>query len=284
MRIWLAVVAVLLVMRAPAALADRDPQSGAPLPPGKQPTPSPISDHFALTGAFYYPLFHTTLRADPTQSATVINGTTLSAEHYLGMQERPAMGLVEAMLRPRERSKLRLDFFEQDRDGSVLLASPVVFGNQVFAAGQQLQSTLNWRMVTVTYTYSFYRSERLEIGTGLAVYALDMSAQLQVLANSQQQTETASGAAPALPLDVSWLISRRFSFNAHGAYFKANVHNFDGSLTDLHTDCQFRWTPNFATGFGYSSVRTSLTRTSGSNPGYLNESIKGPQAFLRFSF
>jgi hypothetical protein len=282
MRSWLAVVVVLVAIRAPAALADRDPQSGAPLPPDRQQPASPITDHFYVLAAFYDPQLRTYLQADPSDVTT---GTPLSGEHTLGLPARPGYGVVEAMVRARERNKVRLDFFETDRTGSVLLTSPVVFGNQVFPAGEQLQSSLNWRMFSVTYTYSFYRSDRLEIGTGLAVYTLDMQATLGIPVLGQQQVETASGALPALPLDLTWRISRRFSFTAHDAYFKATFHNFRGWVADLHEDAQFRWTPNFAIGAGYTSTRTSLVRTGGSSsPGNVFMSISGPQAFVRFSF
>jgi hypothetical protein len=284
MRSWLAVVVVLVALRAPAALADRDPQSGAPLPPARQVPASPITDHFYVSAALFDPQLRTYVTADPTPPS-LITGTPLSGEHDLGLPARPAYGVVEAMVRARERNKVRLDFLEADRTGSLLPASPVVFGNQVFPAGFPLQSELDWRMFSVTYTYSFYLSDRLEIGSGLAVYTLDMQARLSAPSLGQQQLETASGAAPAVPLDFTWRISRRFSFTAHEAYFHATVHDTSGWIADLHEDVQFRCTPNFAIGAGYTSTRTSLTRSgNSSSPGQVFMSISGPLAFLRFSF
>jgi hypothetical protein len=284
MRSWLAVVVVLVALRAPTALADRDPQSGAPLPPSRQQAASPITDHFYVSVSVYDPQLRTYLQADPTPPS-LITGTPLSGEHELGLPARPTYGIVEAMVRARERNKVRLDFFEADRSGSLLPANPVVFGNQIFPAGSPLQSELDWRMFSVTYTYSFYRSNRLEIGSGLAVYTLDMQARLSVPALGQAQLETASGAAPAVPLDLTWRISRRFSFTAHDAYFHVTVHDTSGWIADLHEDVQFRWTPNFAIGAGYTSTRTSLTRNgNSSSPGHVFMSVSGPVAFLRFSF
>jgi hypothetical protein len=47
MRLSCSAAAVLLVLHAALALADRDPQSGEPLPPKKHKNSSPITDHFA---------------------------------------------------------------------------------------------------------------------------------------------------------------------------------------------------------------------------------------------
>jgi len=279
-----AYVAVLLALSAAPAFADRDPQSGAPLPPGPAQDATPINDHASLSGVFYDVHFHTTLQSNPTVAGLVTTGTPLNAENDLGMPADKALGAIEGMVRPRERHRVRVAFLQADRSGSVLLANPVVFGNQTFAPGQQLDSSLNWRMGSVAYTYSFYRSANLEIGAGIAAYVLDMQADLKVLATAQEQVETASGGMPAVPLDLTWCFARHFSLSVRGAYFKANFHSYNGSVSEVHTETQYRWTPNFSTGFGYTTTRMSLTRTSGSNPGYLNAELHGPQAFFRVSF
>jgi hypothetical protein len=189
------------------------------------------------------------------------------------------------MLRMRERNRLRVDYFESYRSGGVLIGNPVIFGNQTFPAGTQLASSFDWRLITVTYTYSFWRSDRLEIGSGLAGYAVQLTAQLQAPATFQQQTVSASGAVPAIPLDVSWRVSRRFSLTARAAYFRATVKGDFGEVIDLHSDAQFRWNANLTTGVGYWSTRTALTRSSTStSPGVVHFDINGPEAFVRFSF
>ncbi len=284
MRSWLPLAAVLVVLQTTVAHADRDPLSGAPLPAAQQETPSPITDHLYLSASFFDPGYRTSLRADPTPPAAVPTGTPLNGEHDLGFPGHQQLGLVEAMLRVRERNRVRVDYFESDRNGGVLLANPVIFGNQIFPAGTQLASSFDWRLITVTYTYSFWRSDRLEIGSGLAAYALQLTAQLQAPATFQQQTVTASAGVPAIPLDVSWRVSRRFTLTARGAFFRATIKDFHGELVDLHSDAQFRWNKNFTTGVGYWSTRTALTRSSTSSPGVAHFDVTGPEAFVRFSF
>lgn len=290
MRIRPLLAAVLFVSQAvpvqadPDPYANRDPYSGAPLPPAPLQRPSPITDHFYVAVSFFYPRFNTFIRADPSQPSTVKSGTPLDGEEDLGWPARLAQGRVEAMVRMRERNKLRVDYFEADRSGSVLLTNPVIFGNEVFAAGQQLESSLDWRMISVTYTYSFYRSERLEVATGLAGYAIETKAQAAVAATFQQQTVSASGGFPVLPLEVTWCPSRRWSFNARGAYFKANIHDFSGWLEDVHADAQYRLNPDFALGLGYSLLHASLERSSTTSPGRVDMNVPGPEAFIRFSF
>ena len=286
MRNWLAVAAVALAIPTAPAFADRDhdPNSGAPLPPHRHETPSPITDHFYIRGTFYDPQVRTHFRIDPSQAAPGMTGTPVNGENVLGLPNRLRQGRVEFMFRLRERSKVRVDYFEADRSGSKVLANDVVFGNQTFAAGQRTRTSLDWRQFDITYGYSLVRNDRFEVGTGLGIYFLQVDAIGEVPAQKQRQEVTAGTPFPALPLDLTWRISSRWAATARGAYLKATLSGFRGWYADLHEDIQYRWNPNFAIGLGYSAIRTSLTRRGGSFPGAFAMSISGPEAFVRFSF
>jgi hypothetical protein len=284
MRIWLALAAALLAAPIAPVLADRDPQSGAPLPPHQAEKPSPITDRFYVSAAFYAPAVHTSLRLDPTGAAPGVFGTTLDAERDLGLPSRLDQGVVEFMFRMRERSKLRVDYFEADRSANYLLANSVVFGNEIFLAGQMAQSSIDWRAFGLTYTYSFYRSDALEIGTGLGVYFLQAQATVAVLAESESQSVSGADPIPTLPLDFTWCISSRFALTAHANYVEARIDDASGSLTAVHSELQYRWNPNFSIGAGWSEMRIALERIGGSTPGAVAMRFSGPQVLLRFSF
>jgi len=284
MRIWPRAGAALLLSEAAPAWAERDPNSGAPLPPPERPPASPLTDHFYVRATFFAPHLNTDLRVDPSNAPPGVTGTPLNAERDLGLPSRLYQGEVEFMFRLRERSKVRVSYYEADRSGSMVLTNPIVFGNQTFAAGQLVQSSLDWQMFDITYTYSLYRSERLEVGTGLGIYLLQVKARGYVPATFQEQDVSAAGPFPALPLDLVWRISSRFALSARTAYLKAILNGFNGWFADSHADVQYRWIPNFALGLGYSSIRTSLTRKGGSFPGAFAMDIGGPEVFVRFSF
>ena len=284
MRIWLAAIAVLFATLSAPALADRDPLSGAPLPPQGQEIPSPITDHFYASAALYSPNVKTNLRVDPSNAAPGVTGTPLNAERDLGLPARLTQGRVEFMFRLGERSQVRMDYFEADRTADHVLANTIVFGDQTFAQGSTTHTSLDWKLFGLTYTYSFYRTNRLEIGTGVGVYFLQANAQGAVPAQNQSQEESAADPFPTLPLDLAWRISRRIAFTGHVNYLKATLSQFSGWLADSHGDFQFRCNPNLSLGVGYTSMRTSYKRNNGSFTGSLYLSYNGPEAFVRFSF
>jgi hypothetical protein len=182
---------------------------------------------------------------------------------------------------------VRFEYYEADRSGSKVLANDIVFSNQVFLAGELEQSSIDCRQLDISYTYSFIRNQRFEVGTGLAVYFLQVDMiiyQQQPFAIALRQEASGASPFPALPLDLTWCISSRWAATAHGAYLKANVSGIRGWYADYHEDVQYRWNPNFVVGVGYSTTRTSLTQSGGTFPGYYNLSISGPEAFIRLSF
>ncbi|HXZ60180.1 MAG TPA: hypothetical protein VEG26_08330 [Steroidobacteraceae bacterium] len=285
MRIWLAVAAVVLAAQAPLAHADRDKLSGAPEPPQKPERSSPIHDHFYILGAFYSPVVHTNVRIDPTTGVPPGTlGTPVNAERDLGLPSRLHQGRVEFMFRLRERNKLRVEYYEADRSATQQLANNIVFGDQTFLAGQVVQSSVNWRTFGLTYTYSLYRSDRFEVGTGLGVFFMEAETMGAVPATGQATDKSAAEPLPTLPLDLTWCISRRFSVTARGNYVKAALNGFNGSYTELHGDLQYRWNPYFSLGVGFTSMRLDLSGDANTVPGVVDMSFKGPEAFIRFSY
>lgn len=287
MRNWLApAAAALFALKVATALAsDHDPNSGRPLPPDhKHKTPSPINDRFYVRGTYYPDHVKTILRIDPRGGRTPLLGTTVSAERDFGLPSRLNTGQAELMFRLRERNKLRVNYYEVDRNATHRLAQTVNFGDQTFAVNSLLSSQLDWRILGLTYTYSIFHNDRFELGTGLAAYLLQAQALAQVNATQQRQQVSGVGAFPTIPLDFAFRISQRWAVTWRGQYFHAAFNNFDGWLADIHEDVQYRWKPNFAIGVGYSSLRAKLSLHTGHFPGAFSMSLEGPEAFFRVSF
>jgi hypothetical protein len=285
MRIWLALAAAIVAVQTAPAVAERDPNSGAPLPPSKNhETPSPITDRFYVEGIYYAPQVNTQIRIDPHNAPPGVVGTTLNAERDLGLDSRLNQGRMELMFRLRERNKLRVDFLEVNRSATHQLVQQIDFGDERFPANALVLSFIDWRIFGLTYTYSIYRSDRLEIGTGLGIHLLQAEARADVTTTQQRQDVSGAGAFPTIPLDFAWRISRRWAVTARAQYLHAALHNFDGWLADVHEDVQYRWKPNFAVGVGYSSIRAKLDLHTGNFPGGFALSLEGPEAFFRVSF
>jgi hypothetical protein len=282
MRIWLSSAVVLIALQALPAHAERDPLSGAPVAPSKKrEISSPITDRFYVKGSFFNPAIRTSLRVD-TQADTP--GTILGTEKDLGMKGRVPQGRIELMFRLRTRNRLRVDYFATDRSGDHLLQRQIQFGDQRFDINDRATSNLDWRVFSLTYTYSFLRTDRFELGLGIALHMLEAQARGEVVAKQLRQEVSGSGAFASIPLDFTWRISRRFAFVARGQHLRATVGGTQGSLSDYHADFQYRWKPNFSVGVGYSTLKYFLAVNDASFPGEFHMDVRGPEAFFKVSF
>ena len=281
------------VVSALAALLLNVAQAQAPDGPPAQTTadgltsfrgeiPSPITDHFYMRISDFVGTINTRLRIDPT--GMPYGGTPLSAESDLGLPGKENQGRFELMFRLRERNKLRVDYFQADRNGDTVLTHPIIFGNQTFASTDEVFTELDWRMMGFTYTHSFVYSDRFELGAGLGVHLIDADARGSVPATLQNHETSAAIGVPTLALDAVWRISRRWAITARGQYLHVAINNFSGSLGDYHADFQYRWAAPFAIGAGYSIIRAAYDAPTQHNPASFALNIHGPELFARISF
>ncbi|HEV7442164.1 MAG TPA: hypothetical protein VGO18_06180 [Steroidobacteraceae bacterium] len=268
--------------------AEHDRWSGAPIKPDKnRNTPSPITDRFYVRGTFFNPAITTTLRIDtqsPGPGLAGTLGTPVSGEKDLGLDSRNPQGRIEIMFRLRERNRLRVDYFESNRRGDHVINRQILFGNETFAVNDRVTSSVQWRQFGLTYTFSVLRTDRFELGLGLAVHFVEAEARGQVVAKRLRQDVSGAGAFPTIPLDFTWRISRRFAMVARAQYLRASVNNFEGSMGDYHADFQYRWKPNFSVGAGYTDMRSFLQVNDAHFPGLFRQHVRGPEAFFKVSF
>jgi hypothetical protein len=251
-------------------------------PPPKRPAdPSPITDHLALEALFFWGRVNT---FGQFNSGTGVVGTPLSAEKDLGLNNQAYQPRFELMFRLRPRHRLRVNFFDLRRNGSTTLDSTILFGDQAFQAGRPLRSSINWRQMDVTYTYSFLRGERYELGAGLAVHLLEAEAIAQQPGTPLRTDYNQAGPFATVALDGSYLIAKHWSFNARANYMHITVHNFTGELEDYHADVQYRWRRNFAVGAGYDYSQAEVDIRNRDPSGIVRLRINGPQLFLRVSY
>ena len=272
-------IAALWVVSA-AALAQQSPLD----PPPRVPPPpaSPITDRLAIRAGAFIGSLSTQGQVDDPNSTTP--GTQISWEQDLGLTPDLHQGRVEFIFRLRERNRLRVDMWEVNRSTVATPASNIVFGSIVLTPADQVDSTFNWRQIDVTYTYSVLRGARYELGAGIGAHAIQAESDERVWARGAHESFTGAWPFATVALDGTWLITRRFSFNARAQYLSLNVNSNSGALGDYHADVQFRWRPNLAFGIGYASTHARVEVRNSNPNGDITFNTHGAELFVRASF
>ena len=171
----------------------------------------------------------TTLRADST---TGVEGTVVNGEDQFGLDKSDYEPKFEVMVRAGTRNRLWLNYFTLDRDGSTVVQEPIVFRNVVLQPGEPLQSSLDLRLLSLTYGYSFWHGEKLELAATLGVSSVEINAQAKVATAlvHVNETETAAGPFPTPGLAATWAMSKHFYLDGRVQYLNLHISDLDGSL------------------------------------------------------
>jgi hypothetical protein len=269
-------VCVLLIGLAGAAVAE-----DAPAPPPPLSLPSPITDHFALSGIYFLGHVATTGHVN---AGSGIPGTPFNAEQILGLTDEVYQPRFEIMFRLEDRGRLRVDFFDLRRNGASVLDEQLQYGDQTFVLGDKLVSTFDWRQMDLTYTYSFLRTEHFELGAGAGVHLIEAYASVEVPSTPNRDEFSGAGPFATLALDGTWAISQRWAISARAQYLNLSVGSLTGTLGDYHGDVQYRWRRHMAFGLGYERSQAQLQVRNEDPSGVLQLTIRGPEAFVRVSF
>jgi hypothetical protein len=244
---------------------------------------SPTDEHVRITLGAVHLSSKTTLRAD---SSTGVPGTVLDGEQSFGLDKSDFEVKFQAMVRIATRNRLSFDYFSLDRTGNTIAQTPIEFRNVLFIPGDPLQTKLSLRTLGITYGYSFWHGEKLELAGTFGVHVTDISTMAKVQTQTRHiiQTDDQAGPIPTLGLDATWVPSRRFYVDGRAQYLTVHVSDVSGSLGIYDVDALYRYRPNVSFGVGYSAVVAKISSTTGSKAGVFNFNTHGPEMFFRVAF
>jgi hypothetical protein len=242
---------------------------------------SPFEDHFRLTVAFLSMSSETELRLDADDGS---QGTLVSAEADLGLREQSEQADVEAELRIRERHRIRFGYFRLDRSAAKTIDRQILFGNEVFDAGDLVESRLDWREFSITYGYTFLRTAHFELYGSFGLHLVEMSAQGEVAADDIREEESEAAPIPALGLGTLVRFSDRFHGEARVDYLTANVDQFDGTVLDARAAVLYRFNRNLAVGAAYMLMEREGNSEDIGDSGHFSLKNSGPELFMRVAF
>lgn len=266
------------------ALADTPARASDTLVPALPSPVSPVTDRFALRASYYRGSVDTKVRID---ADALTPGTLVDAEETLGLDDSVDQGRMELYLRMGERFRLRFDYFKLNRYAATVLDEDLIFGDETFLAGENIESSLDYRSLSFTFLYSFLRRENFELAAGIGVNLLEAEAAGEAVDRNAREEESGVAPLPTLALDGSWRFARRWSANARGQYFSATYDDIDGTLSEWHLDVQYRWKPNLAIGLGYTLLDVDVNIDPNADhdfPGLFRLKSSGPELFIRASF
>jgi hypothetical protein len=245
-----------------------------------QPDPHVIEDRFRVEVMALSAGIDTDLRIDPT---LVTPGTEINAEEDLGLSDTKMLPLAEITLLPGDRHLLRLSGFGLRRNAQQVIDRTIVFDEQTYNPGEQVDSTLNLTMIGLTYGYSIAQTRSLDIALTFGLQVIEVEANAVVRRRVVRDAETGVTPLPLAGIEGRYDFNERWSVEARGQYLSVEFDEIDGSVLDMRAALTWRKNPHLVFGVGYRSFAVEVDSRDIDTPGLVDLHMAGPLLFLRAS-
>jgi hypothetical protein len=246
----------------------------------------PLNNHVSLDLGSFVLTTDTQISVDGTAGQ---RGTDINLEHDLGLKNKTSFRL-DGYWRFAKKHKLRVMYFEQNRNATRTISKDIQFRDQLFTVNSDVTLNFKTSVGELAYEYAFLKREHYELSGTIGLHNLSFDLGLSTVPSSGgtgqslSQTAKADGPLPVLGLRYLWRISDAFYLSAAGQFFKIKVSPYDGSLQDYNLGVTWMPWDHFGVGLGYNQFRTSLSVESTRFNGKIVWKYGGLRAWLAVTF
>lgn len=179
----------------------------------------------------------------------------------------------------------RLDFatFEIDRSGREVLLLEVDLGDQSYSIGETLVTDIDYKVFRVSYGYSFYRSDRVELGISAGLHLTTYDFDYRLEEGSSDDSADATGPLPMFGLRMSYALTPRWGVHFLSESFYIEIDDaYKGSFSISEIDIEYRFNDYFTLGAGIARFSTDLDADDSGWKGSITDSHRGILGYATF--
>lgn len=244
------------------------------------PKPRVVEDRFRAEVNFIWAGVDTQLRVDPSN---IQRGTQISAEDDLGLDDTELMTQAELTLLPGDHHLIRFSALNTRRSAQKNIDRQIRFDDQVYVAGERVDSEMNISMFGLTYGYRFLASNRAEVTASFGIQIASVETNAVVRSRVVREAEDGVAPLPLVGLEGRYDFTDRWSAEGRLQYLGANIDDVEGSILDARLAATWRVNPYLVFGLGYRSFSLDIDSRNSSTPGLVDMEIAGPLLFARAS-
>lgn len=206
-------------------------------------------------------------------------GTEVDFAKTLGGTRNYSGFRLDAAYRFLERHRLEFTYYRVLRNASRTLQGDLTVDDITISAGASAVSSLNvdlWRLI---YSYSFYRSPKLEASISPGLYMARVKYRISGSATCSGTLPSCVGQPVAfgdtfgsvtVPLPsiggiLTYHLTPKLKVYTRGDFFFIEVNQFRGSMFELFAGIEYRLLRNFALGAAYDRLQGDVTLSSGAS-------------------
>ncbi len=212
-------------------------------------------------------------------------GTSFSFAKDLGGDESATVPRIDLYYRFNDRHRIDFSHFSYDRGGRELLELEVSFEDETFAIGDTLVTDIEYDLFKIAYGYSFYHSDRVELGFTAGFNITSYSFEYERDDGTDADDADATGPLPMFGLRISYAISPRWSLHYLAEAFYIELGDeLSGAFTTNELNIQYRFGEGFVLGAGLSRFSTDLEADDSEWRGRIADSHNGVLVYGGYAF
>lgn len=220
-------------------------------------------------------------------------GTDVNLERDLGLSDRRTLGSMLLGWRSPTGWRGELEYFALSRQArSRVLASDIRWGDTVYPASVDVDSTVDSKVMRIGAGYSYLRTPNAELGVVAGLHVTRFNVTLvgegQVGDSGpitvRREHKSATVPLPTIGAFGTWGLSPSWLLAARADVLRLKLRGYDGRLVNVSADVIYRLTPNVGLGGGYRLVDYRLSGSRSDYTGRFEYRVAGPQVFLDLGF
>ena len=194
--------------------------------------------------------------------------TDINLSKQLGLTPNTQSIDLYAQWRFKKRNVLSLEFFTFNRSASKTLTDSLIINDSVYHAGATVNTAAGLEYYGLTYRYYIWRRERWELGAGLGIDIMNLSASFGLTANAGGRTDSAAtkgsivAPVPMLGIYGDWeIIPRLYLRGTFQTLYIANIESYGGLVRDRRLAAEWYPFHNYGFGLGWHYVGIDIKKT-----------------------
>lgn len=238
-----------------------------------------FQDSFRFSVGGYYASTSTTARLDGGTGA----GVEVNFEDALGLDDRKLVAEGSMQWRFTERWRLDVEYFGITRRSTRTLSQEIVWGDQTYLAGTEVDSKFRISDLRASAGYSFFRRSDKELGLGLGLHTTALRASINGTGGTAEAADVLAP-LPVLNFYGSVALTNTWAMTTRVDWLSLSYDDYDGEIRSVAIDFLYQPFRHAGFGFGWHSLVMDLSVDKTDWRGQASLAYHGPAAYVTFSF
>ena len=209
-------------------------------------------------------------------------GTTVNFSRDLGGQREDNFWRIDSLYRFNDRHSIGFAYYDVKRTGNRQVNADITINDITYAAGGQVQSSLDMQMYRFLYNYSFHHDEKVELGASVGFYFANINASFSSNLTCTGGTICGTGTAltpngssstllaplPTIGLLVNYNFLPRLQGQARFDWFYVETGTYKGAMNELYLGLEYRLLTHLAVGTAFNRLQVNLKYDPNSGNGW----------------